>query len=113
MRKHAGSSPVIRTKNIVEVYMQNEVLEFINRRWKKDADWCNGNCYWFAKILCERFSYLSIYYEPIVGHFVACSDTKQYDWLGEYEIDKSLISLDDIKRLDPTWYNRLIRDCVL
>ena len=33
-----------------------EVMEFIQRRFPKDSNWTNGNCYYFALILSDRFN---------------------------------------------------------
>ena len=33
----------------------DEVIEFIKRRFPTDSNWLSGNCYYFAKILQERF----------------------------------------------------------
>ena len=93
--------------------MQNEVLEFINRRFKKDENWCDGNCYWFSLILCARFPNFRIYYAPIIGHFVAGDGDKFYDWIGEYTVDEKLVLFDDIKKEDTLWYEHLVRDCVM
>lgn len=89
-----------------------EILEFIQRRFSDNCHWLDGNCYYFAVILCERFDKLAIYYEPIEGHFVAGDGELFYDWLGLY-ISKKLIPLDKIKEEDPSWYKILIRDCVM
>ena len=69
--------------------MEEEVLEFIKRRFPIDCKWTDGNCYWFAKILAERFG-MQIYYLPIVGHFVAGfdSDGKFYDYNGVFNVTK-------------------------
>ena len=93
--------------------MKNEILDFIHRRWTKDANWLNGNCYWFAHILCTRFSQLEIYYEPIIGHFIAGDGNEYFDWSGEYKVNKNTViyKLSDIKEFDDLWYNHLMRDC--
>lgn len=91
------------------------IKEFIVRRWSNsnfDCKWTIGNCYWFAVILTTRFPYLKIYYEPIIGHFVAGDGTKFYDINGEYK-SSNLKAFEDIKREDDIFYKRLIRDCVL
>ena len=93
--------------------MQDEVLEFINRRWQCDAGWLTGNCYWFAAILCKRFPHLEVFYLPVEGHFVAGINGRYYDWGGEYKPEQKPISLFEIQNTDPAWYHRLIRDCVL
>lgn len=95
--------------------MQNEVLEFINFRWKdSNAHWLDGNCYWFAHILCTRFPYLEIIYLPVKGHFVAGSikDRVYYDWTGIVQVDEVPMSLDWIKQNDDLWYQRIVRDCI-
>lgn len=97
--------------------MQEEVLEFINRRWKNSsAHWLDGNCYWFAHILCTRFPYLDIIYLPVQGHFVAglYEDKIYFDWAGlakpiEGEVP---VRLEWILINDINWYKRLIRDCI-
>jgi len=91
-----------------------EILEFINRRFgKTNANWLNGNCYWFAYILCSRFPELEMYYEPIFGHFVAGDGKTYYDWTGIFESDYSIVKFSDIQKEDPLWYNRIIRDCMM
>jgi hypothetical protein len=45
-----------------------EVIEFINRRWKKDANWLDGNCYYFALILKHRFPEGRIWYEADINY---------------------------------------------
>ena len=102
-----------------------EVLEFINRRFPNDNNWTNGNCYWMAIILSERFDF-SIYYDYVNGHFFAGYETEMfdpmittqkisclicYDWTGRIDEPAKYIKLDTLKIIDPYWYNRLMRDC--
>lgn len=91
----------------------HEVTAFIERRFPKDNNWADGNCYWFAHILCERFPDLDIYYEPIEGHFYAGDGNLFYDWFGAHahKPDDKRIKLSVIHTKDPLWYARLIRDC--
>lgn len=93
--------------------MEDIILNFIRRRFSKDCNWLNGNCYWFAHILCERFPDLDIYYEPIEGHFYAGDGNLFYDWFGAHahKPDDKRIKLSVIHTKDPLWYARLIRDC--
>ena len=93
---------------------KDEVLNFINRRFKDNCHWNDGNCYWFARILCDRFNNLELCYDSIPGHFVAFhrGKNKVYDWNGIYKPQSELIPLWLIKIKDKSWYNRLIRDCV-
>lgn len=89
------------------------IKEFITRRWSdSDCKWTTGNCYWFAVILVTRFPCLKIYYEPIIGHFVAGDGITFYDINGEY-ISNNLKALEEIEREDTSLYKRLVRDCVL
>jgi hypothetical protein len=93
--------------------MKEEILDFINRRWTKDANWLTGNCYWFAHILTQRFPQLQIYYLPIEGHFVCgdgCGDF--YDWTGAISLKESPLLFSKLKTQDPIWYSRLYRDCI-
>lgn len=93
----------------------DEVIEFIRRRFAKDCDWMEGNCFWFAAILCERFDELYMWYEPIVGHFYA-GDIKGnvfFDWAGAHiGLENKPILFAKIAENDDLWFSRLIRDCV-
>lgn len=89
----------------------DKVEEFIRRRWgDTDAHWQDGNCYWFALILTQRFpSLLKLYYLPIIGHFIAGDGTNFYDSTGKINPpEKPAIE----EELDPLEYGRLLRDCV-
>lgn len=94
----------------------DEVLEFVHRRFSKDCDWMNGNCYWFAQILCERFPHLTIAYKHIAGHFVAFDFPNfYYDYEGIHEADEDEYDIpeefDRICLIDPLLAKRLYRDC--
>lgn len=91
----------------------DNVIEFINARWKKDCDWCSGNCYWFAHILSSRFEFLQIYYLPIEGHFIAGDGNNFYDFNGKCLLNEMPYLFSKLKDDDPLWYNRLVRDCIL
>ena len=62
--------------------MNDPVLKFIHKRFPKDNNWLDGNCYYFAVILKTRFPYGDIFYDTINGHFVTYIDGKMYDWSG-------------------------------
>lgn len=95
-----------------------EVNDFIKRRFQKDCDWMNGNCYWFAMILRWRFpEELGVYYEPVAGHFYAGTEdeTLFFDWEGSYmaeELKVKPILLYEIAEEDEIWYSRINRDCM-
>lgn len=92
--------------------IENEVVEFIRRRFKSDSNWLDGNCYYFAVILCERFPIFNIYYAPVAGHFVAGYNGEFYDWRGKYGEEMPVL-LSDIEKEDPAWYRIIVRDCVM
>ena len=92
---------------------QEEILDFIRRRWRKDANWTDGNCLWFALILHKRFPYSRIYYMPIRGHFITKIAGIFYDATGIIIPDEIVQSLAELKRTDSLLYNRLIRDCFM
>jgi hypothetical protein len=90
--------------------MENEVLEFINRRFKVDCNWLNGNCYYFAVILKNRFPDGEIVYDQIKGHFMFLLNDILYDYSGI--VDSDYDKLDNIKKTDPLLYSYLVRDCM-
>lgn len=54
-------------------YLENKVLDFIQRRFPKardDKQWVSGNCFYFASILKVRFPEGYIVYDVIEGHFL-------------------------------------------
>ena len=95
--------------------MREEVLEFIKRRFSKDCDWCNGNCWWFATILCDRFFSAGAerWYCPVEGHFVVRIDGAFYDWNGIFIPcpEEKPIEWFQLREEDPTYAARLLRDC--
>ena len=93
--------------------MEEIVLDFIHRRFTTDCNWTNGNCYWFAIILKERFN-LKIYYLPVPGHFVAGDGEEFYDFNGRYDIEDNtpIIQFEELKVTDISHYQRLIENCV-
>ena len=96
--------------------MRDDVQDFISRRWSGDTPrWTDGNCYWFAFILCERFPLLEMYYCPVSGHFLAGDGIDFFDFTGLVSIDQESedapLKLSTIYRADPLWYTHIIRDC--
>ena len=99
------------------VYYRNKlVVEFIERRFQStdDASWMDGNCYWFARILCDRFSFLQLGYDPIIGHFYAVYEDGEtmFDFEGKHPLCAKVLLMKTIKKIDKLWYNRLVHDCI-
>ena len=94
--------------------MNDEVLEFIMRRFPVDCYWLNGNCYYFALILHERFPQSEILYDTIEGHFVIRYKNTFYDWHGIYipEDYSALVKWENYKNIDASHYERIIRDTI-
>ena len=94
-----------------------QVEDFIKRKFKKEADWCNGNCYWFAHILSSRFIELRIWYEHVEGHFLAgdFTGTVFFDWSG-FRSKDSLQGIpvlwSRLQVVDPKLAKRVERDCI-
>lgn len=93
--------------------MKNEVLEFIHKRFKDNCNWMDGNCYYFAIILKDRFPEGTIYYDVIYGHFVFQYQEDYYDWTGIVNSNWHLIEWDKFDKYDSLLKQRIVRDCIL
>lgn len=71
-----------------------------------------GNCYWFAKILKDRFNG-EIMYLPIDNHFVCKIKGKLYDITGEVKADEKVYRWRDYQRIEPIESKRIIKQCIL
>lgn len=99
--------------------MQDEVLEFINRRFNNPEvikSFTNGNCYYFAVILKARFNKGLIMYNEIDNHFGYLLDNKIYDITG---VICEKFSNDNLWDYWFIYYNResansrrVINDCI-
>lgn len=93
--------------------MENKVLEFIRRRFPNDCHWLDGNCYYFAMILRERFDGV-IMYDVIRGHFVTKIDGFLYDWHGIVdESDGKFIEWYRFNEYDSLQLERVVEGCIL
>lgn len=93
--------------------MKNEVLDFIQRRFKEDCHWLDGNCYYFAIILKNRFPKGKIFYDVINGHFVFWYQTQYYDWTGIVNPDGYLVEWNKFDEYDSLQKKRIIEGCIL
>ena len=93
--------------------MEQEVLDFIHRRFPQDSNWTSGNCYYFAKILLERFYSGDIYYDVIDGHFVYGNNGEYFDYNGKVSQEgRHLIKWKNFTFYDYSQYLRILRDCI-
>lgn len=91
----------------------NNVIKFINKRFKKDCDWLNGNRFYFAIILKSRFPEGKIFYDVINGHFVFLYNDVYYDWTGCIKPDGYLVDWDKFDEYDSLQKKVIIRDCLM
>ena len=99
-----------------------EILDFINRRFPTDSNWLSGNCYYFAKILQERFGG-ELYYDLVDSHFLLMLNGEFYDWSGlrwrECCLDdltrptSNVVKWEGYEKIDPLHYNRIVRDVIM
>lgn len=97
--------------------MEKEILEFIRRRFSERERWIEGNCYYFAVILQERFkhTYMGfIWYDVVWGHFVYGNmDEGFYDQRGRYEREGMKMELwNDMKYVDESRRKRIYKGCI-
>lgn len=103
--------------NFTNSNKNDEVTEFMTNRFKYDCEWKNGNCYFFACILKERFPKGKIVYDLINCHFMFQLKNYYYDWINRYEKDEfpdtSIVIWNKYKSIDPTHYNRINRQVII
>ena len=95
--------------------MEDEVLDFISRRFdNNDCNWTEGNCYYFAIILKDRFPEGVIYYDVIEGHFLFFYKNNLYDYYGiQFAEGRTLIQWDKFDEYDTAVKKAVIKGCIL
>lgn len=93
--------------------MNQEILEFIKRRFPVDCNWTSQNCYYFSLILKDRFPEGKIYYDIIPGHFVFKYKSEFYDWTGSVKPFGLCIEWEKFAQYDELQKDVIIRDCLL
>ena len=94
--------------------MEQEISDFIERRFKENSRWKDGNCYYFAAILADRFSFGEIWYDIRNSHFVYGNEAEGfYDWEGKYQDeDRMLIRWSYLVNYDSRQRDRIYDGCV-
>lgn len=95
------------------------ILDFINHFKGSEDVFLHGCCYWFARILHERFELVDNYdvdimYEPVEGHFLSKIRNRFYDVRGdvtELYRGKPMYDLWEMHKNDIKMYRHLMRDC--
>ena len=101
----------------------NDIIKFIKLFHSPLAEvqgtFKGGECYWFAKILYDRFSPqyydTNIYYNPIENHFATKIQGTLYDVGGKIndkEKKYQWIKWENFIATDPLESARIFRDCV-
>lgn len=101
--------------------MHEKVLKFISRftgnghREEVIDCFMNGCCYWFAKVLAERFKECAplLMYAPVEGHFGALVGGRVYDITGDVTERYNWVGWDQYRRSEPSQYKIIRRDCVM
>ena len=105
-----------------EIKMQNlkneDILGFIEKfkflgRNTIERLFTEGNCYYFAVILKERFEGGLIYYLPAANHFVFKYGGKYYDICGEYGTSEKAYEWEAFKKERESLAKRIERDCLV
>lgn len=98
-------------------YTADGVQPFIHRfHCAKDVDtvFTNGCCYWFAKILYERFHMTrgaDIMYDEVANHFGTQIDGRVFDITGDVTWEYSWKPWSSIG--DELLRARIVRDCIM
>ena len=97
--------------------MPNTILAFINNFKKSNPQaiekaFTEGNCYWFAKILEERFGGV-ILYNPVENHFAWVDENHKgtYDITGQIK-GEGFSPWDFYYEWDPSEDTRIEKQCV-
>lgn len=104
----------------------NEILRFIERFKGSEDVFLHGCCYWFARILWERFHSqvysATIVYESVEGHFLTEIRTDFYAKPRFFDIrgdvtdlyagkSSSMNSVGYLEIMAPEYYSHLMMDC--
>lgn len=101
---------VIKDYNMTDI--QENILQFIRKRFPKKENWLTGNCYYFALILADRFSG-TIYYDKENIHFIVNIQDTYYDWTGIIKPNiNNLYNWNHLKLENESMYNKIYLECI-
>lgn len=93
--------------------MDDDILDFIKRRFPFNCNWLDGNCYYFSIILKSRFPEGVIFYDVIYGYFLFKYKDSYYDWSGKVKPNNYLVEWDMMEEYDNLQKKRIIQDCII
>ena len=109
--------------NINRSHLHPEITDFIRHFLQENdevqASFLYGNCYWFAKILEQRFERQyhcgGLYYNQVCNHFAVCLEGELFDALGILgpNTKPGWVPWWHYKIVEPSDSYRVVRDCVL
>lgn len=103
------------------MWSKEEILNFIKRFQNEGTikTFTQGCCYWFAKILDDRFNFdrpeVNIYYNAIDNHFATLIELHLYDITGDLGDIRELSGWEDwwtFMEKDELVTERIFRDCI-
>ncbi len=101
-----------------EAAIKKQILDFIKHFQNEGTikTFTEGCCYWFAKILCERFEMdhyrTMLMYNNIDGHFATKINGRLYDITGELNETADWKIWDEFQENEPIYSKTVIRDCI-
>lgn len=99
-----------------------ELLNFIRRRFPNEELWATSNCYWFAQLLnhwCslkDRYAIRYLVYDVVYEHFYLYYNGWYYDWYGAHESVPNGgydVRWSNFEQYDDLQYDRVIEDYIL
>lgn len=96
------------------------ICQFLQENDEVQTGFLYGNCYWFAKILEQRFSlehkyHCNLYYNQILNHFSLAIEDELFDASGLIGpiYQSGWVPWWHYKIVEPNDSYRVVRDCVL
>lgn len=106
---------MIKTMNVVmRPFSDEEILDFIDKFGDSREAMKGEMCYWFARILAERFGG-EVIYQSVDCHFCTLIENRFYDASGNItkEINPNYaMPWKDYQRFEPAHSARVIREAI-
>lgn len=104
----------------IQIYKKQDIIDFIDNFKKQNKQvlekvFTEGNCYYFAIILKNRFPEISIVYSQINNHFMCLYDNHIYDIFGDITNNvevRDLYLWETYKNVDFIDYSNVVKYCI-